>query len=36
MEETMLAFDFTPVVVVIGAACITVIGIFALIYPSED
>jgi preprotein translocase subunit Sec61beta len=32
----MLDIDPTLVVVCIAVACITVIGIFALIYPSED
>ena len=31
----MLDFDPTFVVVVIGAACIAAIGIFAIIYPED-
>ncbi len=32
----MLDFDFTPIIVCAAVACVTAVGIFALIYPSED
>jgi hypothetical protein len=32
----MFDFDFTLVVVVAAVACVTAVGVFALLYPSED
>jgi hypothetical protein len=31
----MIAFDPTPLVVCIAAACVAAVGIFALIYPED-